>query len=68
MSIFKVVESDHFKMQSGLPNFVLSVSEWIEKTDAIGIIVKKGNTAEPKPIKILPSNSALPLAYHLNCT
>ncbi|HOR61194.1 MAG TPA: KilA-N domain-containing protein, partial [Bacteroidales bacterium] len=39
---FKVVESDHFKMQAGLPNFVLSVSEWIEKTNAIGFIVKRG--------------------------
>lgn len=39
---FKVVEFDHFKSQAGLPSFVLSVSEWIEKTDAIGIIVKKG--------------------------
>jgi len=39
---FKVVESDHFKMQAGLTNFVLSASEWIEKTNAIGIIVKKG--------------------------
>jgi len=39
---FKVVEFDHFKMQAGLPSFVLSVSEWIEKTNAIGIIVRKG--------------------------
>lgn len=39
---FKVVEFDHFKTQAGLPSFVLSVSEWIEKTDALGIIVKKG--------------------------
>ena len=39
---FKVVEFDHFKSQAGLPSFVLSVSEWIEKTDAIGIIVRKG--------------------------
>lgn len=39
---FKVVEFDHFKMQAGLPSFVLSVSEWIEKTKAIGITVKKG--------------------------
>jgi hypothetical protein len=31
---FKVVEFDHFKSQSGLPNFVLSVSEWIEKISA----------------------------------
>ena len=39
---FKVVEFDHFRKQAGLPSFVLSVSEWIEKTNAIGIIVKKG--------------------------
>lgn len=39
---FKVVESDHFKMQAGLPNFTLSISEWIEKTNAVGITVKKG--------------------------
>jgi hypothetical protein len=39
---FKVVDSDHFKMQAGLPNFAISVSEWIEKTNAIGIVVKKG--------------------------
>ena len=39
---FKVVEFDHFKMQAGLPSFVLSVSEWIEKTNAIGMIVKMG--------------------------
>ncbi|MDD3860946.1 MAG: KilA-N domain-containing protein [Bacteroidales bacterium] len=40
--IFKVVEFDHFKTHAGLPSFVLSASEWIEKTNAIGIIVKKG--------------------------
>ena len=37
-----MVEFDHFRMQAGLPNFVLSVSEWLEKTNAIGLIVKKG--------------------------
>ena len=39
---FKVVEFDHFKMQAGLPSFVLSTSEWITKTNAIGIYVKQG--------------------------
>src|SRR5690554_6216619 len=39
---FNVVEFDHFKTQAGLPSFVLSVSEWIDKTNAIGIIVRKG--------------------------
>ena len=39
---FKVVEFDHFRQQSGLHTFVLSVSEWLEKTNAIGMYVKKG--------------------------
>ena len=37
-SEFKVVEFDHFRKQAGLPSFVLSVSEWVEKTNAIGFI------------------------------
>lgn len=39
---FKVVEFDHFKMEAGLPSFTLSASEWIEKTAAVGLIVKRG--------------------------
>lgn len=39
---FKVVEFDHFKTQAGLHSFVLSVSEWIERTNAIGLVVRKG--------------------------
>lgn len=39
---FKVVEFDHFKTQAGLPSFTLSVSEWVESTSAIGLIVKSG--------------------------
>ena len=39
---FKVVEFDHFKSQAGLHTFVLSVSEWINATNAIGLYVKKG--------------------------
>ena len=39
---FKVVEFDHFKMQAGLPSFVLSPGLWVEKTNAIGIYVKLG--------------------------
>lgn len=38
---FKLVEFDHFNMQAGLPSFVLSTSEWIEKTNALGHMVKK---------------------------
>ena len=37
-----MVEFDHFRMAAGLPNFVLSVSEWVESTNAIGLIVRKG--------------------------
>ena len=39
---FKVVEFDHFKKEAGLHTFVLSVSEWIEKTSAMGMYVKSG--------------------------
>jgi hypothetical protein len=39
---FKVVEFDHFKMQAGLPSFVLSPGQWIEKTNARGMYVKAG--------------------------
>ncbi len=39
---FKVVEFDHFKTQAGLPSFVLSPTQWVEKTDAIGIFSKSG--------------------------
>lgn len=39
---FKVVEFDHFRRSAGLPSFVLSASEWIESTGAIGLVVKKG--------------------------
>lgn len=39
---FKVVEFDHFKSQAGLHTFVLSISEWIENTNAKGLYVKKG--------------------------
>ncbi len=39
---FKVVEFDHFKMNAGLASFVLSPGKWIDKTKAIGIVVKKG--------------------------
>ena len=39
---FKVVEFDHFKQEAGLHTFVLSVSEWIEQTNAKGLFVKKG--------------------------
>ncbi len=39
---FKVEEFDHFKMEAGLPTFILSPKQWAEKTNAIGIISKAG--------------------------
>lgn len=39
---FKVVEFDHFKMEAGLPSFVLSPSKWVESTNARGIFTKAG--------------------------
>lgn len=32
---FKVAGFDHFRKSAGLPSFVLSASEWIERTNAI---------------------------------
>lgn len=39
---FKVFESEHFKKQIGLLTFTPSISEWINKTNAIGLCVKRG--------------------------
>ena len=39
---FKVVEFDHFKQEAGLHTFTLSVSDWVNSTNAIGLFVKKG--------------------------
>jgi len=39
---FKPVEFDGFKKQAGLNSFTLTPSQWIEKTNAIGIISKQG--------------------------
>ncbi len=39
---FKVVEFDHFKKEAGLHSFTMSVNNWIENTNAIGIISKQG--------------------------
>lgn len=39
---FNGVEFDAFKSDAGLHTFTLSPSEWVEKTNAIGIYVKRG--------------------------
>ena len=41
-SDFKPVEFDGFRKNAGLHTFTISVSEWIEKTKAKGIYVKRG--------------------------
>lgn len=39
---FKVVEFDHLKKEAGLHTFTLSVTDWIDSTNATGFYVKKG--------------------------
>ncbi len=39
---FKPVEFDGFKKQAGLNSFTLTPKQWIEQTDAVGIISKRG--------------------------
>ncbi|KAF5301926.1 hypothetical protein FQR65_LT19171 [Abscondita terminalis] len=51
IQILKWWKFDHFKMQAGLPSFVLSVSEWIEKTKCHWNNRKKRNMAERMQIK-----------------
>ena len=39
---FNPVEFDGFRMQAGLNSFTLTPKQWIEKTNAIGIVSKSG--------------------------
>ncbi len=39
---FKPIEFDGFRNQSGLNSFVLTSKQWIEKTNAVGLIAKAG--------------------------
>lgn len=39
---FKVVEFDHFRKSAGLPTFTMSVTNWVENTNAIGMYSKSG--------------------------
>jgi len=39
---FKHIEFDVFRSQAGLNAFVLSPTQWVEKTNAIGLVVKSG--------------------------
>ena len=65
---FKVVEFDHFKSQAGLPSFVMSVSDWVEKTNAIGLVVRNGNirdcaTVNEVDLPLQYGKSALPAIF-----
>ncbi|HEY4194174.1 MAG TPA: KilA-N domain-containing protein, partial [Mucilaginibacter sp.] len=37
-----VVEFDHFRREAGLPTFTMSISNWVDKTNAIGVFSKSG--------------------------
>ena len=39
---FKVVKFDHFRKSDSLPTFTISVTNWVEDTNAIGIYSKSG--------------------------
>jgi len=63
---FKVFESEHFRKQVGLLTFTPSVSEWVDKTNAKGLYVKKVNMVALMLIKILLLNLHLPLVLFSN--
>ena len=54
------------KSQAGLNNYKLSVKEWVEKTNAIGIISKAGRYGGTYAIKILLLNLVCGLAQNSN--
>ena len=67
---FNSVEFDGFRKNAGLHTFTLSVSQWCEKTNAIGIYSKRGsvvNMVELMHIKILLLNLHQQLARYLSC-
>ena len=66
-SDFKVVEFDHFKSEAGLYTFVLSVAEWINKTNAIGLYVSVESMVVRMHIKTLLLNLHLQSVRFLNC-
>ena len=39
---FKVIEFDEFRKQAGLNSFTLTPTQWVEYTNAIGLISKAG--------------------------
>lgn len=45
---FKGVEFDSFRDRSGSNSFTLSPSQWIERTDAVGIVSRPGRGGEPR--------------------
>lgn len=47
---FKVVEFDHFRKEAGLATFTMSVTNWVESTNAIGIFSRPGKNKAQKRI------------------
>lgn len=64
-----MVEFDHVKTQASLLGFMQSVSDWIEKTAVIGLIVKKeryGGTYAHKDIAFeFGSANSVPFKLYL---
>ena len=51
---FKPIEFDGFKKQAGINSFTLIPKQWIEQTNAVGLISKRGtDMAVPTRIKKL---------------
>ena len=55
---FKPVEFDGFRKQAGLNSFTLTPSQWIKKTNAIGVISRPGRYGGTYAHKTLSYNSS----------
>jgi len=63
---FKHIEFDVFRKQAGLNSFTLNPKQWIEKTNAIGIISKAGRYGGTLLIRILHLNLLHGFLLNLN--
>jgi len=61
---FKPTEFGGFRMEAGLNSFMLSPQEWVEKTNALGIVCKSGRYGGTYAHKDIAFNG---YQWNLNC-
>ena len=65
---FKVVEFDHFRKESGLPTFTMSVNNWVDKTSDMASINDEGNFQFKSPERTTVPRQAVKCEARNPCT